>query len=304
MKISDLAAFCTVVEASSLTEAANKLHKTQPAVSQSIKRLEQSLGFALFEREKYRNVLTEQGRRFYFEAEKLLNHHRDLSLLATEFAAGNEPRFNICYEPLVYQNQIDQVLGNAFVNFPATEMNISSGKRFFALEQVTQGLANLGIGPWFDLFHSTGDLESMAIGRVKLGLVSLTGYMPPELSFAELAQYPSLAMKESKFNFDSERLAYRNSNNVMKLDDTLAIKRYLLQGMGYALIGLNLCREEIESGILQRVRVFDRNDEFEAEIHAFRLHISHHGPVARYFWDKLKELNIEYEKKRSAARIS
>ncbi|GEK10482.1 LysR family transcriptional regulator [Pseudoalteromonas peptidolytica] len=299
MKISDLAVFCTVVEAPSLTEAANKLHKTQPAVSQSIKRLEQSMGFALFEREKYRNILTEQGRRFYFEAEKLLNHHRDLSLLANEFAAGNEPSFNICYEPIVYQHQIDEVLGRAFMKFPSTEMNISSGKRFFALEQVTQGAANLGIGPWFDLFHSTGDLETMPIGKIKLGLVSLHGYMPQSLGFAELANYPSLAMKESKFNFDSERLAYGNSKNVMKLDDALAIKRYLLQGMGYALIGLNFCREEIDSGILQRVRVNDRKDEFEAEIHAFRLHISHHGPVARYFWEQLKVLNKAYEDHRT-----
>ena len=296
MKISDLMVFCTVAEAPSLTDAAKQLHKTQPAVSQSIKRLEQSLGFALFEREKYRNALTEQGRRFYFEAEKLLNHHRDLSSLANEFAAGNEPSFNICYEPIVYQSQIDQILADGFSHFPATEMNISSGKRFFALEQVTQGLANLGIGPWFDLFHSTGDLESMPIGKVKLGLVAKAGYMPSEMTFNELAKYPSLAMKESKFNFDSERLAYRNSTKVMKLDDPLAIKRYLLQGLGYGLIGLNLCREELQSGALQRVRVVDRKHEFEAQIHAYRLHISHHGPVARYFWRQLTTLSEHYER--------
>ncbi|WP_440056489.1 LysR family transcriptional regulator (plasmid) [Pseudoalteromonas sp. T1lg65] len=295
MKISELYVFRVVVEAQSLASAAMQLHKTQPAVTQTIKRLEQSLGFALFTRDKYRIELTEQGRRFYFQAEQLLEHHRDLSLLAKEFAEGNEPKYKICYEPVCYHPSFDAIIADTFKSFPATEMTITSGKRFVSLEQVNQGIAGLGIGPWFDLFHSMGNLESLPIGDLKLGLVSKPGFMPKEVYFEELADYPSLAMVESEFKFDSERLSYTNSTNTMKLDDVASIKRYLLSGMGCALIALNLCEDELASGQLQQVKVKDRRDEFTAEIHVFRQHKRHHGPVARYLWQQFKRLSDEYQ---------
>ena len=43
-----------VAESHSMKEAANQLHKTQPALSQAIKGLESMLGIELFDRSDYR----------------------------------------------------------------------------------------------------------------------------------------------------------------------------------------------------------------------------------------------------------
>jgi DNA-binding transcriptional LysR family regulator len=71
------------------------MHKIQPAISQSIKRLEQNLGFSIVDRDSYRLKLTEQGKHFYLEASKLLAIRDDLKILANEFAEGNEAKFSI-----------------------------------------------------------------------------------------------------------------------------------------------------------------------------------------------------------------
>ena len=55
---------CTVQEGS-FSAAARKLLLSQPALSQQISLLEQSLGVQLFDREGYRPVLTRPGRMFY-----------------------------------------------------------------------------------------------------------------------------------------------------------------------------------------------------------------------------------------------
>ncbi|WP_105169589.1 LysR family transcriptional regulator [Pseudoalteromonas sp. T1lg23B] len=294
MKISDLEILYTVGKTSSLSEAAQLLFKTQPAVTQALKRLEEQLGFTLINRSGYRVTLTEKGKRFCEESSKLLVLRDDLQVLANEFSAGNEAKFSICYEPLCYQEQYNEAIGDIFKQFPHTEMAITSGKRFVALEQVNSGVADIGIGPWFDLFHATGDLESIEIGEIRLGLVAKTGLLPSKVSYEELAQYPCLAMFESGFNFDSDRLSYAKGAGMMKLDDIASIKSFLLTGTGFAMISLSHCRAELESGLLQQIAVSDRKSTFTAKIHVFRKLARHHGPVARAIWQKFKAIGKQY----------
>ncbi|MBQ4849696.1 LysR family transcriptional regulator [Pseudoalteromonas sp. MMG012] len=294
MKISDIEMLHVVAHSRSLNEAAQKLYKTQPAITQAMKRLESQLGFKLFDRQNYRVVLTEHGQRFYKESTKLIGIRDDLQIMANEFSAGNEAKLTICYEPLCHQSAYNQVIASVFKQYTQTEIAITSGKRFVALEQVNSGDADLGIGPWFDLFHSTGDLDSIAVGEFKLGLVAKAGLLPCALPYEALANYPCLAMFESGFDFDSERLAYVRGTNVMKLDDIASIKSFLLSGLGFAMISLSHCQNELDAGLLERITITDRQDSFTAGIHVFRQHNKHHGPVARKVWSDFQELGKVY----------
>ncbi|CAH9065284.1 HTH-type transcriptional regulator CysB [Pseudoalteromonas holothuriae] len=296
MKIADLEILHAVAKTHSLSEAALRLHRTQPAVTQALKRLEEQLGFKIVNRDNYRVTLTQEGRRFCDESAKLLVFRDDLHILAKEFSAGNEAQFNICYEPLCYQAQYNDVISDIFKQFKHTEMAITSGKRFVALEQVNNADADLGIGPWFDLFHATGDLESIAIGDIHLGLVAKKGLLPTKLCYEQLASYPSLAMFESGFNFDSERLAYAKGANMIKLDDIASIKSFLLTGTGFAMISLSHCQAELDAGLLEQIEVLDRQCTFTAKIHAFRKQVRHHGPVARAIWQKFQKIGAQYAK--------
>ncbi|KZN38573.1 hypothetical protein N480_13040 [Pseudoalteromonas luteoviolacea S2607] len=298
MKLSDLEVLHVVAQSASLNDAAKRLFKTQPAVTQAIKRLSNELGFALVTREDYRIKLTEEGKRFYKEAVKLIEHHENLKAMASDLAQGNEPKFNICYEAMSYDYGCNELIKSAFKQYPSTAFEITSGKRFVALERVNQGLSDIGIGPWFNLFHATGDLESIAIGEVTLGLVAKAGLMPKELTFEELNQYPCLAMKESGFEFDSDRLEYSKSMSVMKLDDISAIKMFVMQGLGFAMMTLNHCEKELLEGGLEQIRVLDRQDQFNIDIHAFRRKLPHYGSVANYLWDGFNQLGEQYSGRR------
>jgi DNA-binding transcriptional LysR family regulator len=64
--------FVAVADYGSMTVAANCLHLTQGAVSQQIKRLEESFACSLFEREGRRLQLTQVGERFLGKAKRLL----------------------------------------------------------------------------------------------------------------------------------------------------------------------------------------------------------------------------------------
>jgi DNA-binding transcriptional LysR family regulator len=73
MEIAQLEAFVAVVEEKSFSRAAAKLRKTQPALSQAVRRLEDWIGEPLLDRSTKSGVLTEAGQLLYDYAKKVLN---------------------------------------------------------------------------------------------------------------------------------------------------------------------------------------------------------------------------------------
>jgi DNA-binding transcriptional LysR family regulator len=72
MELSELRVFLTVASERSFSRAAMKLHRTQPAVSQAVRRLEDSVGERLFDRATKDATLTDAGRLLRDYAERLL----------------------------------------------------------------------------------------------------------------------------------------------------------------------------------------------------------------------------------------
>ncbi len=88
MDLSALRVFLAVAEERSFSRAAAKVHRTQPAVSQAVRRLETDLGEELFDRSSKSGTLTDAGRvlqnygqrlvRLAEEAESAIRELRDL----------------------------------------------------------------------------------------------------------------------------------------------------------------------------------------------------------------------------------
>ncbi|WP_299790652.1 LysR family transcriptional regulator [uncultured Shewanella sp.] len=70
--------FKTLVDLGHFTRTAEKLHMTQPGVSQQIQKLENACGYSLIKREKRSFELTEQGRLVYEYALKLVDDEASL----------------------------------------------------------------------------------------------------------------------------------------------------------------------------------------------------------------------------------
>ncbi|WP_105254639.1 LysR family transcriptional regulator [Pseudoalteromonas sp. T1lg75] len=291
MKLAWLQVLDVLSRSRSLSEAAERLHKTQPALTMTVKKIEEAVGFAVVDRGGYRFSLTEQGQAYCRRAQYLLRDLQELSEFSSELANGNEPLFRLSYEQVCVGEELSAILKSCYHEFPHTDFAIDSGKRFSALEQVNSGKSDLGIGPWFDIFHATGDLESIPVGEIQVGLVASPRLISePRLSYKRLQQYPCVAMYESDMPFEHGRMPFLNQVAKLKIDDTFALRSLLLNGAGWALMCLDLCQQEIDSGQLQVLELTDREHSFRAQIRAFRRHSAHHGPVARSLWQRLEEL--------------
>lgn len=86
-----LTIFRTVCEEGSMTKTAEKLYMTQPAVSQTIKELEQESGVCFLERYNRKVVPTESGRLLYQYACHILGLYQDLEQLKRNGKGCGQP---------------------------------------------------------------------------------------------------------------------------------------------------------------------------------------------------------------------
>lgn len=84
MHLQDLTVFATVAAERSFSRAAKRLHRTQPAVSQAVRRLEDELGDRLFDRSSRDGTLTEAGRLLQDYAARLLQMAADAETAVRE----------------------------------------------------------------------------------------------------------------------------------------------------------------------------------------------------------------------------
>ena len=68
MELHEIRAFVVVASCVTLTDAADRLHIAQPALSRKMQKLERDLGFALFKRCGPRLELTDSGKAFLYDA--------------------------------------------------------------------------------------------------------------------------------------------------------------------------------------------------------------------------------------------
>ena len=76
MKISELELFTMVAQEQSFVKASKRLHFSQSAVSQHIKKMETELGFSLFDRNRHSVSLTPQGTILYDAARDILSRYQ------------------------------------------------------------------------------------------------------------------------------------------------------------------------------------------------------------------------------------
>lgn len=82
--------FIEIVNSKSFSKAATTLYTTQPALTKSIKLLEDELGFKLIDRSTSYFKLTDKGALFYQHARDVYNRFQDLYGIAKDssFACG------------------------------------------------------------------------------------------------------------------------------------------------------------------------------------------------------------------------
>ncbi|MBI5092701.1 MAG: LysR family transcriptional regulator [Candidatus Hydrogenedentes bacterium] len=167
MTLEALRCFCAVAEVGNFRAAAERVHRSQPAVSQQIKALERETGHVLFERR--RRALTPAGRALYERARRLLSDSDALERELRDFdeAATGELRLGASDTTTLY---FLPPYVKAFAKaMPRTRLVIVNRPTEAVAELVLRGDIDLGITT-LPIEH--GELVERELFRQELVLVT------------------------------------------------------------------------------------------------------------------------------------
>lgn len=129
--------FVAVAEALSFSRAAERLHVSQPPVSQQIRLLEDDLGVQLFERTRRVVRLTHAGRLFYEQAVGILAQYAAARELCAGSADGSAGRLRVAFTASVPMfEDFPRVLQDFRRRWPRVDMDLrhlSTGEQLQAL---------------------------------------------------------------------------------------------------------------------------------------------------------------------------
>ncbi|MFI6731603.1 LysR family transcriptional regulator [Nonomuraea sp. NPDC050451] len=186
MDLRQLRGFVAVAGTGTVTGAANSLGLAPASVSEQVRRLEQSLGVALFERTPQGMRLTEQGATLLARAQGLLDHADEVRRAVT----GQRRRVRIGALEMLAAARMPAVIRRLSERRPDLDVDVRSHTRQSLLAGVAGGeldavlLLDTGLrigGLGFAVPHdpdsgpATPDLDFLDVGEVGLALVAAPG---------------------------------------------------------------------------------------------------------------------------------
>lgn len=145
MKHDQLLAFEAIVTSGTFRGAAEKLNKSQSAISHTIRQLEEELGLTLFSRDQYRPSLTAEGQVLFREASRVLVRMRELRATAERLRAREEPELRLAVTATLPLEHLLPVLAEIGHSFPATHLRLSTEMMGGAIARLMEGRADLAI---------------------------------------------------------------------------------------------------------------------------------------------------------------
>ncbi len=194
IKLRHLQAFVEVARLKSVIRAAEVLHVSQPAVTKTIRELEEVLGVDLFEREGRGIRPTRLGEIFLRHAGATMATLRQAIDAVSREAAQSGPPVRIGALPTVSARIMPHAMTRFLIDAAGAPVKIVTGENAILLEQLRQGDLDLVVGRLAAPEKMTGlTFEHLYSERVVFVVRPGHALLSPAAdAFAELSAYPML----------------------------------------------------------------------------------------------------------------
>ncbi|MGD8915215.1 MAG: LysR family transcriptional regulator [Syntrophobacterales bacterium] len=198
--------FYQVAKLGSFTKAAKATFRTQPALSQQIKALEEELDCHLFERIGKRKLrLTSAGERFLTFAESILENYDSLRADLNELKGSQKGRLKIAAPFTTLYHLFPEVLKEYTERFPQVELTILDRSQQTVIELVKSGDIDFGFTVESEV---PGDLATLRWKKVETALMTPMGHplaTGKRVTLRQIAKY-SLILPPKDLRFTCRRM--------------------------------------------------------------------------------------------------
>lgn len=258
MDYDQLASFLEVAKQQSFSRAAEKLYRTQPAISAQVRLLEQECGEKLFDRSGKKVLLTPAGEILSRYAQKLLGLQKEALQAIAEI--NQTPRGKL----YIGANEATclYVLPRTFARFkqlyPLVQISIYRNFSHKILQKVQEGAVDLGI---VTLPQTANNIEIIPVFRDEVQVVVPKNHPLAKrrsVTIEEMAHHPLILPKTGNTRVVIDRLLrpYRDHLQIsMELASVETIKKFVGAGLGISLISRTYAQPEVAARVLKLIAV-------------------------------------------------
>jgi DNA-binding transcriptional LysR family regulator len=283
-------ALIEVVDAGGYAQAAEKLSKSQSAVSYAVQKIESVLGVKAFEIQGRKAILTPTGQMLYRRALALVNEAGDLERAAHKLSAGWEAVISIAAEILFPTEQLLDCLQRFGEESPNTRVELIESVMGGTSDALLSGLVDLAISPQLP----PGFLGNVLM-RIRLQAVAHADHPLHQqgraLSYRDLQSYRHVVIRDSGAKRDQRAVTVEVDQRWTVSQVATSIKAVSM-GYGFAWLPEAQIRDELQSGLLKPVALKEGSVR-EIPLYLIFANPDFAGPGVRRLADILMESAID-----------
>jgi DNA-binding transcriptional LysR family regulator len=259
MDIDEIRTFVAIAQLGGFTRAADRLHRSQPAISRRINLIEEELGAPLFERVRGRIALTGAGHAFLPFAETVLSAVEDGREAVRATIDENAGAVSLALVGTLADSNIVDVLRQFARQARSVELDLRTATSQEVSNLVRRGEVTLGLRYHAD---ERGDLNSRIVGVEPMRVICSPDHrlvgkrvVKRHLVREKWVGFPAARGRES-FGRLLERLLAplgTEDTKVTLIDSLTAQKRLVEAGFGIALVPESSVRDELKLGTLKEL---------------------------------------------------
>ncbi|KAF0813118.1 HTH-type transcriptional regulator CysB [Andreprevotia sp. IGB-42] len=240
-----------------VSEAAEKLHTSQPGISKQIRLLEDELGVQIFIRNGKRVVdVTAPGREILRISERMLMQAQNLKRIGEEFVNVEGGSLTIATTHTQARYALPKPIKAFLARYPKVRLSIKQGSPTQISEMVVDGSADIAIATeGIDHYPELAMLDCYDWNR---DVVVPSGHplatLDHPISLAEIAAYPLITYDFAFTGRNKINRAFENvgltPNVVLTAIDTDVIKTYVSLGLGVGIIAGMAFEPERDIGLV------------------------------------------------------
>ncbi|WP_447917862.1 LysR family transcriptional regulator [Achromobacter aegrifaciens] len=234
--------FLALAKALSFSAAAQSCHISQPALSITIKKLEESIGAPLFNRHTRRVTLTAVGVEFYRHAIGLQENIQKSHLDIISFVHGKRGKLTIVASPSIAASLAPKAIHHFLQTHPQIDISLHDETDTKCLEKINNGKADIALIPIREI---SGDIYKQDLFEDYLVVVYPVGHPlqeRQEITWKDIHQYPNIQIRDS---VDLRQTIGRELSNI-------DVKIHPAYEVNLAATMLGMIRSDLGIGILSR----------------------------------------------------
>ncbi|WP_312473422.1 LysR family transcriptional regulator [Neobacillus sp.] len=263
-----LVVFVKVVEKENFSKAAEELHMTQPAVSQYIRTLEESIGSRLLERSNKYVRLNKAGEIVYHHAKEILALYTKMQSLVDDLTNKASGLIAIGASYTFGEYILPHIIANMQVQYPLINPSIKIQNTKEIIELVKTHQLDIGI---IEGFFKEDTLNSEVVSEDKMVIVAPPFHrllsMKGENRISDLEEETWILREEGSGTREAAENLFRKYDftpkKIMEFGSTQLIKESVEAGLGISLLSRWAIEKELTYGYIGMIPVegmpFKRN---------------------------------------------